>query len=133
MTVLASASVLALLLSLLLLSAVPTPASRVRLGQIEFLARTLQGRGRSRSLTVPAEAELLTQASSALNTVRLLVVNASQTFFRLAKPLSQVSLRHFFTASVTRGSDCLIASSIRLTSSSSSSLRFESAADSETN
>jgi hypothetical protein len=91
MTVLASASVLALLLSLLLslllLSAVPTPPSRVRLGQMEFLARTLQGRGRSQSLTVLAEAELLTQASSALNTVRSLAVNAPQTFCRLAKPV----------------------------------------------
>ena len=130
MTVLASASVLALLGSLLLLSAVPTPASRVRLGQIEFLVRTLQGRGRE--VTVPAKVELLTQASSALNTVRSLAVNAPQTFFRLAKPLSQVSVRLFLTASVTRGSDCVTANRIRLASSSSSSLRFESAADSET-
>jgi hypothetical protein len=104
MTVLASASVLALLLSLilslLLLSAVPTPALRVRLGPMEFLARTLQGQGRE--VTVPAEAELLTQASSALNAVCSLAVNAPQTFCRLAKPLSQVSVRLFFTASVTR-------------------------------
>ena len=108
MTVLASASVLALLgsllLSLLLLSAVPTPASRVRLEPMEFVARTLQGRGGE--VTVPAEAELLTQASSALNAVCSLAVNAPQTFCRLAKPLSQISVRHFFTASVTRGSDC---------------------------
>ncbi len=102
MTVLASALVLAVLLSLLLLSAVPTPASRVRLEPMEFVARSRRGRGRERLLTVPAEAELLTQASSALNTVCSLAVNASQTFFRLAKPLSQVSVRLFFTASVTR-------------------------------
>ena len=104
MTVLASALVLAVLLSLLLLSAVPTPASRVRLEPMEFVARTLQGRGGE--VTVPAEAELLTQASSALNAVCSLAVNAPQTFCRLAKPLSQISVRHFFTASVTRGSDC---------------------------
>ena len=69
---------------------------------MEFVARSRRGRGRSRLLTVPAEAELLTQASSALNTVGSLAVNASETFFRLAKPLSQVSVRLFFTASVTR-------------------------------